>query len=76
MARPAHPRKEIEAAVVYAEALGWTVKLSNGHAWGRMKCPCHTREGCQLSVWSTPRNPEAHARQLRRAVDRCDCLPT
>ena len=27
--------------------------------------------GCITSVWSTPKNPEGHARQLRREVDAC-----
>lgn len=34
MARPRHPNKEIEQAIAYAEGLGWTVEMSNGHAWG------------------------------------------
>jgi len=40
MQRP-HPKKEIEAALTYAEACGWRVepKKGNGHAWGKMLCP-------------------------------------
>jgi hypothetical protein len=30
-----------------------------------------TREGCIIAVWSTPRNPENHARQITRLVDSC-----
>jgi len=71
MARPSHPNKEIEAEVAYAESIGWTVKISNGHAWGRLLCPHHTREGCIVSVWSTPRNCQNHANGLRRAIERC-----
>lgn len=71
MARARHPNKHIEDAVKYAESLGWDVRLSNGHAWGRLLCPRHTREGCAISVWSTPRNPESHARQIRRDIDTC-----
>ncbi len=73
MARPVHPKKDVEAALKYAEGRGWSVEMASGHAWGRLKCPCHTREGCQVSVWSTPRNPGNHGKQLRRVVDRCDC---
>lgn len=69
--RPRHGNKEIEKAVAYAEALGWRVEISNGHAWGRLFCPRATREGCKISVWSTPRVPENHARHLRKVVDAC-----
>lgn len=71
MARHRHPDKHIEKAVQYAESLGWRVELSNGHAWGHLLCPHATREGCIVGVWSTPRNPENHARQIRREVDQC-----
>ena len=54
MARPRHPNKEIETAVAYAESVGWTVEISNGHAWAQLYCPHHTPEGCIVSVWSTP----------------------
>jgi hypothetical protein len=71
MARPRHPNKHIEAAVKYAEALGWRVEISGGHAWGRIFCPHAVRGGCKKSVWSTPHNPQGHASQIRRAVDQC-----
>lgn len=71
MARSRHRKPAIEAAIKYAEALGWRVEMSNGHAWGRLFCPMSSREGCIISVWSTPRVPENHARQIRRAVDSC-----
>lgn len=71
MARPRHPDKHIEDAVSYAESQGWRYIPSNGHAWGRLLCPYATREGCQQPVWSTPRVPENHARQIRRNVDQC-----
>jgi hypothetical protein len=32
-------------------------------------CPEESREGCAKSVWSTPRNPEAHARDMRCEID-------
>ncbi|REK21671.1 MAG: hypothetical protein DWQ45_16860 [Planctomycetota bacterium] len=71
MHRPRHPNKHIEAAVRYAEAQGWRVVSSNGHAWARLFCPHQSHEGCKISVWSTPRNPENHARHIRREVDVC-----
>ena len=60
MSRPRHPDKHIEGAVQYAEALGWRVEMSEGHAWGHLLCPRSTREGCIIPVWSTPRVPENH----------------
>lgn len=71
MSRPRHPNKHIEAAVRYAESLGWRVQTSQGHAWGRLLCPHRQRGGCAISVWSTPRNPQAHADTIRRRVARC-----
>jgi hypothetical protein len=69
--RSRHPNKEIEAAVRYAEGRGWTWRKGTSHAWGVLHCPRSTREGCKLSVWSTPKNPQNHANRIRRAIDRC-----
>lgn len=66
-----HPNKDIEGALAYARSCGWTVIKSSGraaHAWGVMRCP---GDCPQVSIYSTPRVPENHARALRRAVDRC-----
>jgi hypothetical protein len=71
MGRPRHPNKHIEKAIGYAEALGWRVEMSKGHAWGHLLCPLRARDGCIIAVWSTPRNPENHARHIRRDVDLC-----
>ena len=30
-----------------------------------------SRDGCKISVWSTPRVPEHHAKHIRRQVDNC-----
>ncbi len=71
MARPRHPNKHIEEAVSYAESLHWRVEVSGGHAWWRLYCPERSPEGCIVSVWSSPKKPENHARHIRRAVDLC-----
>lgn len=72
--RPKHPNKEIELAIKYAESKGWRYIASGGsaHAWGRLFCPLATREGHSMSVWSTPKSPENHSRQIRRNVDACE----
>ena len=76
MPRPRHGNKAIERALVYAESEGWRIEKASGHAWGRLYCPwnddeCRCGEFCLVSIWSTPRNPEAHARAIRRVVDGC-----
>ncbi|QKK02904.1 MAG: hypothetical protein HND55_09770 [Pseudomonadota bacterium] len=77
MARKRHPNKTIETAVQAAEAAGWRIEMTpGGHCWARMYCPwndpeCRCGEFCIASIWSTPRNPENHARQIIRVVERC-----
>ncbi len=71
MSRRRHPIKEIEAVIRAAEARGWRVRMASGHAWGRLLCPHGSREGCQISIWSTPRNAQDHAASIMRAVNRC-----
>jgi hypothetical protein len=76
MARKPHPKAEIEAALKYAEEQGWRIDIGGSHAWGKMYCPyndgtCRCGEFCIASIWSTPRNAENHARQIRRVVNNC-----
>jgi hypothetical protein len=71
VARPRHPNKEIEAAVAYPAAHGWEFVRAGGHAWSILRCPRRGRDGHRRSVYSTPRDPFAHAKDLRRAVDAC-----
>lgn len=66
-----HPNKAIRAAVAYALERGWRF-IEPGRAtatWGFLYCPDRSRQGHFPRVWSTPRNPEDHARDLRRIVD-------
>lgn len=69
--RKRHKQKELESVVAYAESLGWRVVMGTGHAWAYLYCPRADRSGCKVGVWSTPKNPENHARQIRRQVDSC-----
>ena len=68
--------KEIQAALNYANQKGWRIQESGSHAWGRIFCPYNDSdyrcgEFCITSIWSTPRNPNNHAKQIRRVVDNC-----
>jgi hypothetical protein len=64
-----HPNKHIRAAVDYAVAKGWRLVKSGSraHAWGRLFCAASTSGGCIISVYSTPRVPENHARSISAA---------
>ena len=37
----------------------------------RLLCPESSREGCSLSVWSTPKDSENHKKQIYRRIDMC-----
>lgn len=70
--RPRHPKKEVEEILELAETRGWLVESPRpGHPWGKATC---RREGhdCLVWIWSTPKDPANHAKQIRRAVNRCD----
>ncbi len=71
--RKRHPHKEIEAAIQYAEALGWSYQASgsSSHAWGKLFCPLHTREGHHLSIYATPQSPSHYAHLIRQRIDKC-----
>jgi hypothetical protein len=76
MSRKRHPKPAVEAAIRYAIEHGWTIREGGSHAWGKMYCPynddsCRCGEFCITSIWSTPKNPGHHARQLQRVVDNC-----
>ncbi|HEY0210189.1 hypothetical protein [Acerihabitans sp.] len=66
-----HPNKHIQAAIEYALSKGWRFRHSKGHAFGRLTCGIPGHEEHQISVWSTPRIAENHAKQLRRRIDSC-----
>ena len=76
MARPTHPKKDVEAALKYAEAHGWRIQVGGSHAWGKLYCPyndeqCRCGDFCITSIWSTPKDPSNYARKLRQVVDNC-----
>jgi len=68
-----HPNKHIRKSIQYSESLGWRVTKAGGqaHIWGKLLCPANRRGGCIIKVYSTPRNPENHAKTIRLAIDDC-----
>ncbi|NDW01084.1 hypothetical protein [Salipiger sp. PrR002] len=76
MPRKKHTSKEIEAVIQELEALGWALVEGKGHAWGILRCPandkeCRCGEFCQMSVWSTPKNPQQFAKKIRQKALAC-----
>lgn len=67
--RARHPKPDVERVLRTAEAAGRTVTpTSAGHRWGVAACP----SDCQpISIWSTPKNPGNHAKDITRRVERC-----
>ncbi|MFT4035903.1 MAG: hypothetical protein QM679_10060 [Patulibacter sp.] len=56
-----HGKKEIRKALKDLESRGFAVEeTAAGHKWGRIIAP----NGEMKSVWSTPRSPEQHAKDL------------
>lgn len=70
-----HPDKHIQSAIEYALLQGWVwiAPGNSSHAFCRLRCgsPYDEHRQHQMSIWSTPRNPENHAKQIRRKVDAC-----
>lgn len=68
-----HPNKHIREAVDLALRKGWRLEKagSRSHLWGMLYCTQRDRQGCRRAVYSTPRCPEDHAKDIRRAVARC-----
>ncbi|GAB3802837.1 hypothetical protein GCM10027605_23480 [Micromonospora zhanjiangensis] len=59
-----HQNKDIAAALRRAELGGLVVtEVHKGHRWGEIRC---RRCPATQSVWSTPRVPATHAKQIDR----------
>lgn len=59
-----HQKKDVAQALGRSEKTGLDVhEVYRGHRWGEVRCvPC----GESRDVWSTPRNPATHAKQIDR----------
>jgi hypothetical protein len=68
-----HKNEHIRSAIQYALAHGWTLQKAGprAHIWGTLYCPRRDRTGCRQHVLCTPRVAEAHAKDIRRAVEHC-----
>jgi hypothetical protein len=70
-----HAKKDVRKALRYAEQAGWTVLRSGSHRWGYAHCGVSGSDRCEITIFSTPRNATAHAKEIRRLVDRCPHRP-
>ena len=70
---PKHKNKEVRFAIEYAISNGWRLERARGkgQVWGKLYCSLRSREGCRFTIYGTPAIPEAHAKDLRRTIDRC-----
>jgi len=46
---------------------GWRLEAGKSHRFGTLRCG----DGCAVAVWSTPRNPTAHAKRILEAIIAC-----
>lgn len=69
MPRGRHPKKDVEQALNRAERNRLNVQQNRGrgHKWGDVGCQDtgHPKK----SVWSTPRNPGNHAKEINKYTD-------
>ncbi len=73
MARERHQRKQVEAALRFAEEESCRVEvLHSGHTWGAVVAP----NGQRLRVWSTPTDADVAAKMIRRFVLRNQEAPS
>ena len=68
MPRKPHPKKEVEAALRYAELKGWRIDVGGGHAWGKMYLP--TQEQA-MPLWRI-----LHHQYLEYAKESCESQQT
>lgn len=68
MERKSHPKKEIEKALREAEQAGLIVSDSSGQ--GHSTHVISGDDPYPFRVWSTPKNSDNHAKQIRRHIRR------
>lgn len=70
-----HPNKHIQTAIEYALSNGWVWVQpgDSAHCFCKLRCGNTKNEhrDHKMSVWSTPKNAENHARQIMRKVNHC-----
>ncbi|WAT01628.1 hypothetical protein O1V66_02355 [Rouxiella chamberiensis] len=72
-----HPNKHIQSALDYAVKQGWIIVKAgkSSHTFCKIRCGISGHTEHMKSIWSTPRNPENFARQIRQKIDDCFSSP-
>ena len=67
MRRWSHCKQQVREALDDADKAGFDVvdTSTRGHSWGYILCRVC---GKRRSVWSTPKNADNHAKQIRRFI--------
>lgn len=73
MRRPKHSKPDIEEALQEAEDAGWRIIKASPRAkpWGSALCAHADRDGCRISIPSTPKSAQNFAKQFRKALAAC-----
>lgn len=68
-----HKDKHIQAAIDYAISQGWTFVKGgkSAHCYAQIRCGNSEHGTHTMSIWSTPKSCENHAKQIRRKVNQC-----
>lgn len=68
-----HPDETIEAAIKYAEELGWKYQplASALHVWGRLLCPWHAKEEHYISIYTALRGSNV-AQLILNVIYKCE----
>jgi len=72
MPRPRHANIDIEKAIQLAEKQLWTFKKGgeSARSWGSLACSVSDGR-CSIAIWSTPKDPSLHAKQITSKVRAC-----
>ncbi len=69
---PHHPRPEPRQVLSDMRADGFTLRVFEGHTWGRVTCPGHAdNRACELVIYSTSGGGTETAAILRRLLVKC-----
>jgi hypothetical protein len=66
---PHHSKPPVEAALAKARTADWLADYPRAH-WGIIYCPFGHPQ-CRISIYGTPRVPEAHGRDILRKISLC-----
>lgn len=71
--RKQHSDKQIQVAIEFALQHGWALIDAgrSAHCFAKLRCGIAGHREHMMSIWSTPANPENHAKQIVRKVRQC-----